>query len=94
MDDTDIFAVVRDAVIWAKSEVIELEPRQIRIDSVLAEPPIVLDSLEFVVMVTRIEESLGLVAEDEHIAPKSTRTVRDLVESVQRWIDSGDSTEN
>lgn len=86
MDDDEAFAAVREAVIWAKSEVVELMPGQVTTSTVLSEPPICLDSLEAIAMVTRLEDSLGLVAEDEHFFACSVRTVGDVVASVTKWV--------
>jgi acyl carrier protein len=91
MDENEVFDVVREALIWVKSDVVTLAPSQVDMGSVLAEPPIYLDSIEFVAMVARMEEALGLVAEDEHFFPRRLRTVRDVVGAVQRWI-AGDQT--
>jgi acyl carrier protein len=84
--DDDLFEVVRDAILAAKAEVLPLSPRQVERDSVLSEPPIVLDSLEFVTMVTHLEEALGLAADDDHIAYRSLRTVEDVMSAARSWI--------
>lgn len=86
MNDEDIFEAVRGAVIWAKAEVVVLAPGQVVRTSLLSEPPICLDSLESIAMVTCLEEALGLVAEDEHFFAGSVRTVDDVVDVVQGWM--------
>jgi acyl carrier protein len=86
MDDAEVFGLIRGAIIWAKSDVAELAPGQVTMASSLAEPPICLDSLEFVAMVTHLEEKLGLIAEDEHFFSASARTVADVVEAAKSWI--------
>lgn len=86
MNDQNVFELVRDAVICAKAEVVTLRPGQVTMATTLAEPPVYLDSLEFVAMVTRLEDALGLIADDEHFSPRSMRTVRDLVAGVKSWI--------
>lgn len=86
MNDDELLETVRGAVIWAKSEVVELAPAQVELASLLDEPPICLDSLESITMVTRLEEDLGLVAEDEHFFTGSVRTVGDVVSAVKGWI--------
>lgn len=86
MHDDDALEVVREAIIWAKSEVVDLAPGQVTLASILSEPPICLDSLEAIAMVTRLEEELGLVAEDEHFFACSVRTVGDVVASVEKWV--------
>lgn len=86
MDDAKVFEAVRDAVMWAKVEVVALVPGQVVMTSLLAEPPICLDSLESIAMVTHLEDVLGLVAEDEHFFAGSVRTVGDVVHAVQGWI--------
>jgi acyl carrier protein len=88
MTDDEVLAIVREAVIWAKAEVVTLLPGQVEAGTVLSEPPIYLDSLEFVAMVTRLEEVLGLIAQDEHFSPSSMRTVGDLVAGVKSWVAS------
>ena len=86
MNHDQVFAAVREAVIWAKAEVLDLAPAQVRPESSLSEPPIVLDSLEAIAMVTHLEEQLGLVAEDEHFFAGSVRTVEDVVDAVMGWL--------
>lgn len=86
MNDDEVFLTVRDAVIWAKSEVVALGPGQVERSSLLSEPPICLDSLESIAMVTRLEEELGLVAEDEHFFSGSVRTVADVMAAVKGWM--------
>ena len=86
MNDDEVFEVVRGAVIWAKAEVVTLDPRQVRMTSLLSESPISLDSLESVAMVTHLEEALGLVAQDEHFFSGAVRTVADVVDAVQLWV--------
>lgn len=92
MDDEEVFEAVREALIWTKAEVVTLAPSQVVMASVLAEPPIYLDSLELVSMVTHLEETLGLVAEDEQFFPRSLRTVRDVVAAVKIWIADDEAT--
>lgn len=92
MDDEEVLATVRDAIIWVKAEVVTLAPGQVVMASVLAEPPIYLDSLEFVAMVIRLEDTLGLEAEDEHFARRSIRTVQDAVAAVKSWIADDEAT--
>jgi acyl carrier protein len=84
--EASLLGVVRSAVISAKSEVLPLRPDQVDMDSVLAEPPIVLDSLEFVAMITHLEDTLGLPADDDHIAYRSMRTVGDVVAAARTWL--------
>jgi acyl carrier protein len=86
LNDAAVFEAVRDAVIWAKAEVVTLAPGQIEMGSVLDEAPICLDSLESIAMVTYLEDLLGLVAEDEHFFAGSVRTVGDVVAAVRVWI--------
>ena len=86
MDDEEAFELVRTAVIWAKAEAATLAPGQVVRSSLLREPPIYLDSLEFVAMVTHLEDELGLVADDDHFSPQSMRSVGDVVAGVQRWV--------
>jgi acyl carrier protein len=86
MNDEETFAAVRQAVIWAKAEIVELAPGQVTMSSLLDEPPICLDSLESIAMVTHLEELLGLEAEDEHFFAGSVRTVGDVVAAVNSWI--------
>ena len=86
MTDEQVFEAVREAVIWAKAEVVTLAPGQVVRDSLLEEAPICLDSLESIAMVTHLEEALGLVAEDEHFFAGSVRTVGDVVGAVQGWM--------
>lgn len=86
MNDEEVFEAIRGAVIWAKSEVVALAPSQVVMTSLLAEPPICLDSLESIAMVTQLEEVLGLVAEDEHFFAGSVRTVGDVVAAVEGWM--------
>lgn len=84
--DVDVLAAVREAIITSKSEVVTLQPEQIQLEHTLAEPPIFLDSIEFVEMVTYLENALGLPAEDDHIAYRAMRTVGDVVDAVGTWI--------
>ena len=86
MNDEEVFEAVRDAVIWAKAEVMDLGPGQVMGSSVLTDLPICLDSLESIAMVTHLEEVLGLVAEDEHFFRGTVRTVDDVVTAVKVWI--------
>lgn len=86
MDDEEVFEAVRQAVIWAKAEVVTLTPSQVVRTSLLDDSPICLDSLESIAMVTHLEEILGLVAEDEHFFAGSVRTVGDVVQAVKSWI--------
>jgi acyl carrier protein len=86
MDDERVFAVVRDAVIWAKAETVPLAPSQVAMASPLAEAPICLDSLETIAMITHLEDALGLVARDEHFFAGAVRTVGDVVAAVHKWI--------
>jgi acyl carrier protein len=86
VNDEEVFDAVRGAVIWAKAEVVALAPGQVAMTSLLAEPPICLDSLESIAMVTHLEDVLGLVAEDEHFFTGSVRTVGDMVAAVNGWI--------
>jgi acyl carrier protein len=86
MDDRHVVEAVRGAVIWAKAEVVALAPEQIEMSSLLTEPPICLDSLESIAMVSHLEEALGLVAEDEHFFAGSVRTVGDVVDAVKGWV--------
>ena len=86
MTDDEIFDAVQRAVIFAKSEVVALTPAQIDLDTALAEPPIYLDSLEFIAMVTYLEEAFGLIAEDDHLTPKTMRTVRGVVATARTWV--------
>jgi acyl carrier protein len=86
MEEIEVFEVVQSAIIWAKADVADLAPGQVTMASVLAEPPICLDSLEFVAMVTRLEEQLGLIAEDEHFFGTVARTVGDVVAAAKNWI--------
>ena len=92
MDDETVFEAVRAAVIWAKAEVVTLAPSQIEPSSLLAEAPICLDSLESVAMVTHLEETLGMVAEDDHFFSGAVRTVGDVVAAVQAWMSEAAST--
>lgn len=93
MTDEEVFEAVRGSVIWAKAEVVALAPGQVVRSSLLAEPPICLDSLESISMVTQLEEVLGLVAEDEHFFACSVRTVADVVAAVQGWIDESETAQ-
>jgi acyl carrier protein len=86
MNDGEVFEAVRDAVIVAKAEVVALAPGQVTASSLLAEPPICLDSLESIAMISHLEETLGLVAEDEHFFSGTVRTVADVVAAVQGWL--------
>lgn len=86
MHDDEIFEAVRQAVIWAKAEIVTLAPGQVERSSLLAEPPICLDSLEAIAMVNQLEDTLGLVAEDEHFFAGSVRTVGDVVAAVSSWV--------
>lgn len=86
MNDDEVFEAVRGAVIWAKDEVVTLAPGQVGMASLLSEPPICLDSLESIAMVNRLEEELGLIAEDEHFFAGSVRTVGDVVDAVKGWL--------
>jgi acyl carrier protein len=86
MEDQALFETVREAIMWAKADVVELAPGQVEVASLLAEPPICLDSLESIAMVTHLEEKLGLVAEDEHFFAGSVRTVGDVVGVLKGWI--------
>lgn len=91
VNDQEVFEAVRGAVIWAKAEVVAVAPGQVVMTSLLAEPPICLDSLESITMVTHLEETLGLVAEDEHFFAGSVRTVGDVVAAVKGWIAGAES---
>ncbi len=93
VNDEEVFEAVREAVIWAKAQVLILPPGQIVMSSLLAEPPICLDSLESIVMVTHLEEAFGLVAEDEHFFTGSVRTVEDVVEAVKAWIAAAEKSQ-
>ena len=86
MNDEEVLDVVRGAIIWAKADLVTLAPGQVNPPSVLGEPPIYLDSLEFIAMVTHLEDVFGLIADDEHFSPRSMRTVSDVVEGVKVWI--------
>jgi acyl carrier protein len=92
VDDREVFEVVRDAIIWAKADVIQLAPAQVSRSSVLSDLPICLDSLEAIAMVTHLEEALDLVAEDEHFFTRSIRTVDNVVDAVKDWMASVRST--
>ena len=92
MTDEEIFAAVRDAIIWAKVDVVTVAPSQVTMESRLAEPPIFLDSLESIAMVTQLEERLGLVAEDEHFFSGSVQTVGDVVSAVRTWMVTAGAT--
>jgi acyl carrier protein len=92
MDDEHIFEAVRQAVIWAKEAVLPLTPDQVSMGSKLSEPPIYLDSLESIAMVTHLEDLLGLVAEDEHFFAGSVRTVGDVVTAVKGWLALAESS--
>lgn len=86
MDDDAVFETVQAAIIWAKAQIVTLAPTQVTRDSLLADHPICLDSLESIAMVTRLEDTLGLVAEDEHFFSGRVRTVGDVVTAVQGWL--------
>lgn len=86
MSNEELFYEVRAAIIWAKAHMVDLAPSQITAGSRLSEPPICLDSLEAIAMVTRLEETFGLVAEDEHFFAGSVRTVEDVIGAVRDWI--------
>lgn len=93
MNDGQVFEAVRGAVIWAKAEVVVLAPGQVVMTSRLEEPPICLDSLESIAMVTHLEEALGLEAEDEHFFAGSVRTVADVVTAVRDWMEEVETTQ-
>jgi acyl carrier protein len=93
MNDEEVFEAVREAVISAKAEVVTLGPGQVTMDSLLIEPPICLDSLETIAMVTQLEEYLGLEAEDEHFFASSVRTVGDVVAAVKSWTSGAVTTQ-
>jgi len=80
----DVKDAVRDAVIAAKSDVVVLTPAQLGRDSLLAEQPICLDSLESIAMVAHLEEIVGLEARDEHFFSGTVRTVDDVVADIRR----------
>lgn len=86
MDDHEAFELVRAAVIRAKREAVTLAPSQVTSATLLTEPPVYLDSLEFVAMITYLEDDLGLVADDDRFSPRSMRTVGDVVAGVQGWV--------
>lgn len=86
MNDDQVFEAVEQALIWAKQPVLRLTPGQVSMTSQLSDHPICLDSLESIAMVTRLEELVGLVAEDEHFFAGSVRTVADVVASVKGWL--------
>lgn len=88
MSDDEVFEAVRAAVVAAKAQIVTLAPAQVDRTSLLAEPPIFLDSLESIAMVAHLEETLGLEAEDEHFFNGSVRTVGDVVTAVQSWLAS------
>ncbi len=92
MNDEEVFESVREAVIWAKAEVVALALGQVVMISLLDEPPICLDSLESIAMVTHLEEVLGLEAEDEHFFAGSVRTVGDVVAAVEGWMAGAETT--
>ena len=93
LSDEQVFEAVREAVIWAKAEVVTLSPGQVAMDSLLEEAPICLDSLESIAMITHLEESLGLVAEDEHFFAGSVRTVADVVGAVKGWMSGAETAQ-
>lgn len=86
MNDEEVLGVVREAIILAKAELVTLAPGRLNPSTALGEPPIYLDSLEFVAMVTHLEDALGLIADDDRFSPRSMRTVSDVVDGVKIWI--------
>lgn len=86
MTPEDILARVRGIIVQAKAESIVLQPEEIGKDCRLTEPPLAMDSIDFVRMVIGIEEEFGIIAEDEQFLASSIDTVADLVIAVQRGL--------
>ena len=92
VSDDEVFDAVREAVIAAKAQVVTLAPSQIERASLLSEPPIFLDSLESIAMVTHLEDALGMEAKDEHFFAGSVRTVGDVADAVSEWMTEAETT--
>jgi acyl carrier protein len=83
MSDNDILDKVRAVIIAAKIETVVLSPEQLTPDASLEGYPVAMDSIDFVKMIVGIEETFGLVAEDDDFIVSSMRTVSDVVNVVK-----------
>lgn len=92
MNDEQIVEVIQKAIIRAKAEVFAFDSDQIRMESDLTEPPLSLDSIDFLAMIIELENNFGLIAEDKHFLDPSLRTVADIVSAVKSWLESGAET--
>lgn len=86
---TDVFSRLQRIIIEAKAELVALKPTDITPESKLGEPPIAMDSIDFVKMVVGIETEFGLVAGDELFAGADIKTVSDLVNFVNSQLALG-----
>jgi acyl carrier protein len=86
MSPEEILERVRGIIVQAKAESILLQPEEIAPQGRLDEPPLAMDSIDFVRMVIGIEEEFGIIAEDEQFLASSMETVGDVVAAVQRGL--------
>lgn len=86
MNDEQIVEVVQRAIISAKAEVLIFDSALIKMESVLTEPPLSLDSIDFLAMIIELEKYFGRTAVDEHFLASPLQTVADIVSAVKSWI--------
>jgi acyl carrier protein len=89
MIDEEVFARVRDIIITTKAASVAIQAHEIRPESELGEMPLAMDSIDFVSMIVGIEETFGIIAEDEDFLASSMRTVADVVEVVKQRLEGG-----
>lgn len=87
MTEQEIFDRVRDIIVEVKNTTSPIDPASITPDSVLEEPPLSMDSLDFVQFVVGVEETFGIIAQDSDFL--GLRTVADSVELIKGWDRDG-----
>lgn len=88
MTKASTFDRVCNIIADVKAETSPISLEHITSDSVLADIPLAMDSLDFAKMVISLEEEFGFVAEDEDFVVSSMKTVDDVVRIVNHRLGS------
>jgi acyl carrier protein len=87
MTEQEIFRHVCQIIAEVKSTTSPVDPATLTLETALEEPPLSLDSLDFVQFVVGVEEAFGIIAQDSDFL--GLRTIADSVELIRSWDTDG-----
>ncbi|MFC1416693.1 acyl carrier protein [Streptacidiphilus cavernicola] len=87
MNEQQVFDRVRDIIVDVKSATSPVDRAQLTRETALEQPPLSMDSLDFVQFVVGVEESFGIIAQDSDFL--GLNTIADSVALILGWDSDG-----